>query len=146
MSGKNPRRDLLVTAAWIGGAILVGALVWALTQPHRSRLLIEAVNKVLAQDGDGRRLGAPLEPGSLLGLGRWFSMEGSGDRAFVFTVIRGGGFAACVALTDSSGRVRLVAPLSRGAAQIMAELPPPVYQFYVNRIERAAALDFRRFR
>ncbi|MDR2072977.1 MAG: hypothetical protein LBP60_06065 [Spirochaetaceae bacterium] len=146
MTGKDTRRDLLITAAWIGAAILAGALIWVLTQPYRSKLLIEAVNRILAQEGDGRRLEAPLEPGSLLGLGRWFSVEGSGDRALVFTVIGEGGFAACIALTGNSGQVKLVAPLSHGASQIMKKLPLPVYRFYLSRIERAAALEFGRSR
>ncbi|MDR2211737.1 MAG: hypothetical protein LBO65_09805 [Spirochaetaceae bacterium] len=140
MIGSEKRRDLLITLAWIGAVFVTGALIWFLTQPYRSRLLAEAVNKVLVQEGHRWRLGTSLGPEFPAALGTWFTVEGSGGKALVFTVLQSGIFTACVALTDNSGRVSSIVPLSRSAAQVMAELPLPVYQFYVNRIEGQAGI------
>lgn len=140
----NPdRRSMLLCLAWIAAALLAGALVWGLSRSYRSDVLIDAVNKSFAQSGDSRRIerlgSAPfsLVPSSF---GVPFAVLNSDERAFVFTVARNGSFAACVALLDNSGRVTTVVPLSGNAAQIIEELPLPIFHFYTARIEKAAQL------
>jgi hypothetical protein len=139
------RRSLLISLAWIGGVLLTGWCLWFFTQSYRSRLLAEAVNRVLEQNGEPRRLEVPLSSGGPALLGSWFTVSGDpsvpadavGGRAFVFTVIRGGVSAACVALTDSSGGIKRILPLSGNAAQVTEELPLPLYRFYEERIKRS---------
>jgi hypothetical protein len=136
------QRSLLLCFAWIGAALVAGGLLWYATQSYRTRLLAAEVNQVLARNGDTRRIGSVLSPGGFSAAavrGSWFEVINSGHRAFVFTVIRSGGASACVALVDGSGKIGSIIPLSPGAAQVMEELPPPLYQFYVRRIEKAAA-------
>ncbi|MDR0599207.1 MAG: hypothetical protein LBG84_03880 [Treponema sp.] len=132
------RRSVLLFAAWIGGTLLIGGLLGSFTRSYRLGLLAGEVNKVLAESGDTRRIAAkPLSAGPAA-LGGWFALDGSEGQAYVFTITRGGSFAACAALMDSGGRVDAVVPLSGHAAQLSPELPPPVYRFYVNRVEKAA--------
>ncbi|MDR2663832.1 MAG: hypothetical protein LBC31_12630 [Treponema sp.] len=136
------QRSLLLCLAWIGAVIAAGGLLWYATQSYRTRLLAAAVNKALVRAGDARRVGSALSSGGFSAAavrGSWFEVIGSGQRAFVFTVTRSGAASACVALVDGSGNVENVIPLSPGAARVMEELPPPLYRFYVRRIEKAAA-------
>ena len=131
------RRNILLCAAWIGAALLVGGLLWFFTQSYRTRLLIDAVNKSLAANGGGRiegQAGFSTSPASVMG-GTWFTVSNSSDRAFVFALMHNGSSAACTALVDSNGKVKTIIPLSGNARQLTDELPLPVYDFYVNRIE-----------
>jgi hypothetical protein len=134
---------MFLCLAWIGAVLLVGGLVWFLTQSYRTGLLIEAVNKTFAQNGDSRRIerlpsvSFSLSPSSF---GVWFGVVNSDEKVFVFTLARNGIAAACAALTDSSGTVKTIVPLSGNAAQILEELPLPIYRFYTARIERATGL------
>jgi hypothetical protein len=147
------RRGLLFTAVWIGTILVAGFLVWFLTQDLRTRFLVERINSELAGNGDSRRLETVLPKGRASGFGTWFSLtQGTADpagkagkagragRAFVFTMMRGNGAAACVAFVNPSGAVETILPLSGNAAQILEELPEPVYHFYAGRIEKAARL------
>lgn len=135
----------LLCAVWIFSILLVGGLLWLFTRSFRMRRLTEDVNKALAQNWGGSVKvlpGLPGGPSAVLN-GTWFEFQNSGDasginNAFVFTLIRNGISAACVALVDDGGKVRTVIPLGGSARQITEELPRPVYRFYVKRIEEAA--------
>ena len=134
------RRKLLLCGVWIGAALVTGGLLWFFTQTYRTRLLIETVNKTLAANG-GMTIEA--QPGfsggsaSVMG-GLWFSVNNSSGQAFVFTMLQNGIAAACVALTDSNGKVETIIPLSGNAQQFIEKLPLPVFRFYADRIERDA--------
>ena len=131
-------KRMILCFAWIGSALVIGFLLWFFTLSYRTRLLTERVNKVLAGNGGGRiekPIGFPGTPSSVLG-GTWFEMGASSDKAFVFTMIRNGIAAACVALVDNSGSVKTIIPLSDNARQVTEELPLPIYRFYADRIER----------
>jgi hypothetical protein len=138
---QNPntvKRNVLVCFAWIGSVLVFGLLVWLFTMPYRTRLLIETVNTVLAESGGGRietRRNFSFSPASVMG-GSWFPINNAAEKVFVFSVLRNGIAAACVAIVDSGGKVRTILPLSGNARQIIKELPLPVYRFYVNRIEQ----------
>jgi hypothetical protein len=135
------QRSLLLCLAWIGAVVAAGGLLWYATQPYRTRLLAAAVNKALVRNGDTRRVGSVLSSGGFSAAavrGSWFEVLNSGHRAFVFTVMRSGAASACAALVDGSGKVESIIPLSPGAGQVMEELPPPLYRFYVQRVEKAA--------
>jgi hypothetical protein len=134
---------MLLCLAWIAVVLAAGALVWGLTQSYRGDVLVEAVNRTLAHNGDSRRIerlpsaSLSLAPSSF---GIWFAVVNADERAFVFTIARNGSAAACVALLDNVGKVSAIVPLSGNAAQIIEELPLPLYQFYTARIEQAARL------
>jgi hypothetical protein len=131
---------MFLCLVWIGAVLLAGGLAWFFTQPYRTGLLTDAVNKTFAQNGDSRRIerlpavSFSLSPSSF---GVWFNVVNSDEKVFVFTLVRSGVAAACAALTDSSGTVKTIMPLSGNAAQILEELPLPLYRFYTARIEKA---------
>jgi hypothetical protein len=143
MKLQPEQRGLLLCLAWIGAALAAGGLLWYATQTYRTRLLAAAVNKALARNGDTRRIGSvlPLSAGFSAAAvrGSWFEVINSDHRAFVFTVMRSGAASACAALVNGSGKTETIIPLSLSAAQVIEELPPPLYRFYVRRIEKAAA-------
>jgi hypothetical protein len=140
------RQSILLCSAWIGSAILIGALLWFFTQNYRIRLLTETVNKTLAKNGGRERIETPPlfkgGPTSVMG-GFWFKTTGSSDKVFVFTIMRGGAAAACAALTDSNGKVKTILPLGGNSEQVLEELPLPVYRFYAVRIEQDARRSMR---
>ena len=121
--------------AWIGAVLLVGGFFWLFTQSYRTRILMEEVNKTLVRNGNiSVEAEAPLG-GPVPHIGSfWFGVSGSADRAHVFTVMQDGIAAACVALVDSSGKVRTIIPLSGNVRHINEN--QPLYRFYADRIER----------
>jgi hypothetical protein len=130
--------------AWIGALLIFGFLLWFFTQPLRTRFFVERVNRMLAVQGESRRVTEPWSGKRSSGFGTWFflthNQAGTADRIFVFTLMRGNSAAACAALVDPSGAVEGILPLSEHASQILERLPDPVYRFYIGRIEKAAAL------
>jgi hypothetical protein len=130
--------------AWIGALLIFGFFLWFFTQQLRTRFLVERVNRILAVQGESRRITEPWSGRRSSGFGNWFSLThnqaGPADRVFVFTLMRGNSAAACAALVDSSGAVESILPLSEHAAQTLEGLPDPVYRFYIDRIEKAAGL------
>ena len=128
----------MLCLVWIGSALLIGFLLWFFTLTYRTRLLIDVVNKTLAVGGGGqveRISGFSFRRPAVMG-GTWFELHNSTDMAFVFSMIRNGIAAACVAIVDDSGKVRSILPLSDNARQITDELRLPIYRFYIDRIER----------
>jgi len=133
------KRDALLCLAWIGAVIVLGGGLWFFTQSYRTRIFTQSVNKTLARYAGRERIAEqPLFPGNPAVGGVWFELINANGRAFVFTMMRNGNSAACVALTDENGNVRTILPLGSSADQIIEELPLPVYQFYANRIEQDA--------
>jgi hypothetical protein len=142
---ENPRmfrfKDASIFAAWIGGLLLIGGLCWFLSAPLRSQLLMKAVNRVFARNGDSRRLDAPIPFADLkpeaLRMGSWYTMafSGEGSRAVVFTLIAEGQSFPCVAELNREGRVEEIIPLSGHGENIFGSLSPGNIQIYISRIE-----------
>jgi len=131
------KRDALLCLAWIGTIILLGGGLWFFTQPYRTRLLTQTVNKTLARYAGRERVAEqPIFPGNPAVGGIWFELTNSNGRAFVFTMMSDGNSAVCVALTDPDGRVKTILPLGSNSEQITEELSQPVFNFYANRIEQ----------
>jgi len=114
-------KDALILLGWISAIILIACLFWFFTRSIRSRSLSSAVNRVLEESGDSRRLGAPVSSGisGSFGLGSWYTMTEPGNRqagnsggrefsegtkVFVFTFIGGGSFFPCAAVVDPGER------------------------------------------
>ncbi|MDR1863196.1 MAG: hypothetical protein LBQ67_04660 [Treponema sp.] len=139
--GISRLKDLSIFIGWIGGLLLIGGLCWFLSRPLRSHLLMQAVNKVLIQADDPRRLTAPvplpeLKPGALR-IGAWYVMDfsGEGSRAVVFTFIAEGNFFPCLAEINREGMVEKIMPLSRHGESIFRRLSPGSIRIYKRRIE-----------
>ncbi|MDR2053436.1 MAG: hypothetical protein LBP80_08480 [Treponema sp.] len=149
LKGKIARLPLTVKqwglfAAWIGGLVLVGILLWGLTGSLRSQLIAMSVNKVLDRSGIPHRLdratGALGKPGRAMQLGSWFTLKNAGGRAVVFPLMSGPNTAAAMALLSPEGKVESLVPLSTGAVQVFERLPAGVAELYIRRAEEACAL------
>jgi len=134
-----------ILAGWIMGLVLISGFVWFFTQPVREHLFITAVNQVLQQGGDNRRLFSPLSyadvnPGAFR-LGFWFTMsEGdlaeaqSGTHGFVFLFIAGGTSFPCLAVvTQDFSEVQFI-PLSAHGERVIQNLPDEILSLYSRRI------------
>ncbi|MDR2785253.1 MAG: hypothetical protein LBB83_04985 [Treponema sp.] len=131
-------------AAWIGGLVLTGILLWGLTGSLRSQIILTSVNKVLDRSGMPYRLektiGALGKPGRAMQLGSWFTLRDTGGLAVVFPLIAGPNTAAAMALLSREGKVESLVPLSTNAVQLFERLPAAVVQLYIRRAEEAYAL------
>ena len=132
---------VLIFTGWIGGLLLMASLCWFFTQPVRGRFLQRAVNRVLEQSGDPRRLGSPLvlaAPDSIM-MGAYFTVANTGDteaaRACVFTFIAEGSFFPCAVLLSSEGKVLEFLPLNSHGERILRQISPGILEFYARRIE-----------
>jgi len=151
-TGEHPLipqvKDAAIFLGWIAGLVLIAGLCWFFTQPVRNQFLQKAVNRVLEQSGDTRRLDAPLlikAPGPL---GSWFTVaelagqQTAGDsppgtRAFIFSFVGGGFFFPCAAIVSSDGMVKEFIPLSKYGERMIKQLSPGMLRIYARRIEGA---------
>jgi len=160
-SGVPQVKDGLILFGWIAGLILIASLCWFLTQPIRSRFLLRAVNHVLEESGDTRRLGEPISPSlsGSIGVGAWYTMTqaknplppvlpsarrtgdmenayfSEGTRAFIFTFIGEGTFFPCAAVVAPGGEVKEFIPLSSQGERMIKQISPGVLKIYARRIE-----------
>ena len=145
MSGKHKDipalRDAAILAGWITGIVLIAGIAWFFTQPIRDRFVITAVNQVLQQSGDSRRLGLPVSPGTLHAgvsrLGSWYILHGAdeGTKAFVFTFIAEGTFFPALAVVAPEGTtVEEFIPLSNHGERVFRQISPEILRLYGRRI------------
>ncbi|MDR1353294.1 MAG: hypothetical protein LBK05_08430 [Treponema sp.] len=131
-------------AAWIGGLVLVGALLWGLTGSLRSQILLASVNRILDRSDIPYRLdgtiGALGKPGRAMQLGSWFTLRNAGGRAVVFPLTAGPNTAPALALFSPEGKLESLIPLGTNAAQLFQRFPAAVIQLYARRAEEANAL------
>ena len=149
-------KDALMLVGWIAGLILIAGLCWFLTQPARTLFLRNAVNRVLEESGDLRRLNEPVSPAisGSAGMGVWYTMTeistrtgntargessdgkfSAGTRAFIFTFIGEGNFFPCAAIVNPEGKVQEFIPLNKHGAQIIKLISPGIVKIYTQRIE-----------
>jgi hypothetical protein len=131
-------------AAWIGGLVLIGILLWGLTGSLRSQIIVASANKVLERSDVPYRLDKAIgtlgKPGRATQLGSWFTLRNNDGRAVVFPLMTGPNAAAALALLSREGKVESLIPLSTGAVQLFERLPAEVVQIYVRRAEEACTL------
>jgi hypothetical protein len=128
---------------WIGGLILMGGIIWFLTQPLRTQALMRSVNRILSTGEDPRRLEAALSVprpfGSAAPQGNWYALANSEDAFFVFPIMRDGLLVLCGAQVSRTGRVVEIIPLSDHAKQVIKNIPNGMIQMYIRRIEALGA-------
>jgi len=135
-------RDTLIILAWIASILIIAGICWFSTQPLRSRLMIRAVNRVLIQSGDSRRLMEPSSPerrGSLL-TGSWFTMLDDTPvrkRVLVFSFIGEGTFFPCAAVMTQDGKLGELIPLNSHGEKVLGRISPGILRIYTRRIEGA---------
>jgi hypothetical protein len=134
-------KDRAILFGWIGGLLLVGMLLWGLTQPLQTRCLMRAVNKSLEHLKDPRRVSAPLgrHPVSASPPGVWYSVSDSDAAMLVFAVMWDGILVPCGARVSGEGKVEELLPLGSHAEQLLKNIPEAALRFYIHRIETAAA-------
>lgn len=140
--GAHNGKDLGIFAGWIGGILLIGGGLWFVTQPARTEILQETVNRVLADAGSSQYLEAPIPRGELpkrnIPLGTWYTLRNSTSRAVVFSLMSDGIFLPCMAVVSASGTVDEIIPLNSHAEQTFLQLPQGVVKTYIRRIEMVA--------
>jgi hypothetical protein len=132
-------KDWAVFLGWIGGLVLIGGIIWFLTQPLRAQVLMRSVNRALSFGEDQRRLQAalplPRPSGSAAPQGNWYTLMNSRDSFFVFPIMRDGILILCGAQVSQTGKVVEIIPLSDHAKQVLKNIPEGIIQMYGRRIE-----------
>jgi hypothetical protein len=140
----NQAKGTAIFFAWISAILIFAAVFWVLTQPLRTRILVSAVNRVLEQSGDSRRLEEPSSSGGpgFFGMSTWFSMTnlerqtpGDTGRAVVFSFIGEGTFFPCIAVLNPDGRVEEFIPLNSHGERVIRRISPGILNIYARRIE-----------
>jgi hypothetical protein len=136
-------KDWAVFWGWIGGLVLIGGIIWFMTQPLRTRMLMRSINRVLSIEQDQRRLEAPLPfprpSGTAAPQGNWYTLVNSEDSFFVFPIMGDGILALCGAQVSQAGKVVEIIPLSDHAKQVVKHIPGGIIQMYIRRIEALTA-------
>ena len=149
MSDKKrlpPRlKDTAILLGWMAGLILLAGLLWFFTQSYRNQSFIRAVNQVLRESGDTRRLLEPMSPGiaGTFGVGAWYSVTGEEGRpgsavpsgAYVFTFIGEGTFFPCAAFVNPEGKIVEFKPLNSHGKRMIKMISKGVLEIYKQRIE-----------
>ena len=135
-------KDALIILAWIASILIIANIFWFSTQALRYRLMVRAVNRVLIQSGDSRRLIEPSSrdrKGSLL-TGSWFTMLDEtpvGKKVLVFSFIAEGTFFPCAAVMTQDGKVGELIPLNSHGEKVLRRISPGILKIYAKRIEGA---------
>ena len=122
---------------WIAGLLLIISLFWIFTHGLQTHYLLRTVNNVLISKNDPRRLNEHLniKSGKSSPLGFWYSMYGSTDNMFIFSVFQDGILIPLGAIVSSNGDVTDIIPLSAHATQVFNNMPKSILQVYINKIE-----------
>jgi len=141
--------DAVKLFVWIGSILIIAGACWILTQPVRDRYLMRAVNRVLEQYGDSRRLSELSSGGGGASIvGSWYIMTKGrqqgisgtdnfieGTKALVFTFIAEGTFFPCAAIIDPMGQVKEFIPLNIHGKKMLDRISPGILKLYIKRIE-----------
>ncbi|MDR0498071.1 MAG: hypothetical protein LBH42_10690 [Treponema sp.] len=150
IGGKHSVKDTAIFLGWIAAMILMGASCWILSQPFRTRSLVKAVNHVLEQSGDSRKLAIQSSSSAYFVTGTLFAMaegrlsssaapsrqSGHEAKVFIFSFIGDGTFFPCAAVMSPDGKVEEFIPLNSHGERIIKHLPPGLLNVYARRIER----------
>jgi len=144
-------RDTIKIFGWIASILIIAGLCWTLTQSVRNRFLARAVNRVLEQYGDSRRvaeLSSSVGTGGTSLIGSWHNITEArkvgvfpdenfpvGSSAFIFSFIAEGTIFPCVAVVDSMGKVQEFIPLNTHGKKILDRISPGILKLYIRRIE-----------
>jgi len=150
-------KEAALFLGWIAALVIIAGICWSLTGPVRSRLLVNAVNKVLEQSGDSRRLvssalpsaspsalpsASPASPPAFseaqgsFSHGAWYNMT-NGTRVFIFGFIGDGTFFPCAAVMSSEGKVQEFIPLNDHGKRAIEMLPAGILKINARRVEGA---------
>jgi hypothetical protein len=143
-------KDTTIFITWISALLIVAGVFWGLTQPLRTRTLVNAVNRVLEQSGDSRRLDELSAYGGsgFFGMGTRFSITNfetqeagaagqfsPGVKAVVFSFIGEGTFFPCLAVLCPEGKVEEFIPLNSHGERVIRRISPGILEIYARRIE-----------
>jgi len=139
VESDNQAKNPAVFISWISAILILAGLFWVLTQPLRTRTLVRAVNRVLEQSEDFRRLNEYSTNGGagFFGMNAQFIVSGdaAGMKAVVFPFLGEGTFFPCLAMLNADGRVVEFIPLNNHGKRVMSRMSPGILQIYVRRIE-----------
>ncbi len=129
----------MILAAWIVGILVLGGLLWFFTQNFRDNRMLRAVNAVLMNNNDKRRLVSRLTDGSEKRTSfqnyQRFSVWDSSETAVIITLYDNAIPSVCAVFIDSNGKVIDMLPLNSHSVQVMARMEKRQLNMYKMHIE-----------
>ncbi|MDR0377317.1 MAG: hypothetical protein LBH70_05935 [Spirochaetaceae bacterium] len=139
-----PVKRIGIFAGWTVGLMVVSAVLWGFMQPVRNTMLLNSVNRVLAERGEEIRLETPLSswgmPGRAVQSGTWFTTADSPEWAVVFTVAFDGVFTPFLTVVSQDGKAGSLIPLSLHGEAVFQRIPQGQLRIYIRRIEASHAV------
>jgi hypothetical protein len=134
-------KDRSLFIGWIAGLVILGVLVWTLSRSFLTNDLMRSVNRSMEADGNAMRVSVTksLPPFKHAPLGIWYSIRGSNDLLFVFTVFQNGVLSVYGARLTPEYRISEIIPVSAHSRQTFTRLSPGIIEIFTRRIESAAA-------
>ena len=144
MKDATTFKDTIIILAWIASILIITNICWFSTQALRYRLMIRAVNRVLIQSGDSRRLieSPSSERKVSLLTGSWFTMLDETPirkRVLVFSFVGEGTFFPCAAVMTQEGKIGELIPLNSHGEKVLKRISPGILKIYTRRIEGVEA-------
>jgi hypothetical protein len=146
--GSENLKEAGVFLGWLAALFLVPGLIWVLSGPVRTRIIVRNINSSLRASQELRQLEAPfadksiprLKAAKAAQLGTWYSLNSSEDRAVVFSIMADGILAPCVLFVSPRGELGPPIPLGPHSARVLERLPREVLQTYITRLKAGEAL------
>jgi hypothetical protein len=133
---KSAIQKIYKAIAWVVGILLFCCFLFVITQSVQNTVLIQAINKVLAQTEESRYLGEKIPGRSALG--NWYQVcDARGNpegKALFFSIMDNGILIPCLAFTSGDGIDIL--PLNNHAKAVFKYIPQGVIDMYLRRIEK----------
>lgn len=142
IKNRSPQfKDTMIFTAWIVGILLIGGLLWYLSQNFREHRMIRMVNASLIQHNDDRRLLSPLknhlQKGKKNQNYKRFSLLNASGTAVVMTIYDNSIPFVFAAFLDTHGNIQDMLPLNNHSAQAMKRIDKKKLEMYKTRIEEA---------
>ncbi|GMO54303.1 MAG: hypothetical protein Ta2G_13220 [Termitinemataceae bacterium] len=135
-------REGEIFTIWAAVIILSGSLLWAFTSNLRNVITLRAVNQVLLEAGEDKRVVSIIKPwgqnGKALQAGIWCILNNR-EKAIIFPLVVDGTFSPCLGIINGEGNLSNIVPLSTNSKTVIGRMSADVLQIWVERVQNSAA-------
>ncbi|GMO47136.1 MAG: hypothetical protein Ta2B_29090 [Termitinemataceae bacterium] len=126
---------------WVFAILLAASLLWGLTGKSRAGITVNAVNRLLYELGEDRRVVSAINEFGMSGIslqtGKWFILN-SREKAVIFPLIVDGTLSPCLGIVSTEGLFTHIVPLSKNAEKSRERMSEGLLQIWIDRIEKSA--------
>ncbi|MDR0908647.1 MAG: hypothetical protein LBM77_02675 [Spirochaetaceae bacterium] len=129
-----------IFAAWLIIPALITFVLWYNTETVRSRHVMDNINYIIANEGEGFILTGEIEDKSNE-WERWYTTD-SGEKAVMFSLIDSANASPVLCLiANDTGEIQKTIPLSTNGKRLLSRISPEEFIFQIQRVKKAWAKD-----